>query len=85
MSIRVTSSWPEDEPAPDGTEITYTATLYGFDNMELNKDYTLQWQYRDRHGNWVDEEGATGITFTYRMSEEYSGRTWRVIAKAVEK
>jgi len=85
MSIHVTSSWPEDEPAPDGTEITYTATLYGFENMELNKDYTLQWQYLDHQGNWVDEEGATGITFTYRMSEEYSGRTWRVIAKAVEK
>lgn len=79
LIIKIESDWPAGKPAYEGTEITLTAKLIGFEG----KEYTLQWQYSTDLENWIDEPGANGIDFTYIMNETTATYTWRVIAKDI--
>lgn len=79
LIIKIDSDWPAGKPAYEGTEITLTAKLTGFEG----KEYTLQWQYSTDLENWIDEPGANGITHTYTMNETTANYTWRVIARNV--
>jgi uncharacterized repeat protein (TIGR02543 family) len=80
LAITITSDWPQGKPAYDGTRITLTANLTGFEN----KDYTLQWQYSDdNRETWNDQPGENGMTMTYEMSKTTANYIWRVIAKDV--
>lgn len=79
LIIKIESDWPAGKPAYEGTEITLTAKLTGFEG----KEYTLQWQYSTDLENWIDEPGANNITFTYIMNETTATYTWRVIAKDI--
>lgn len=76
-AVRITSDWPEGEPAYAGTMITMTAELIGFENI----DYTLQWQHSTDLKEWTDEPGATDTTFTFELNETTVQYTWRVVAK----
>ncbi len=79
LIIKIESDWPAGKPAYEGTEITLTAKLTGFEG----KEYTLQWQYSTDLENWIDEPGANNITYTYTMNETTATYTWRVIAKDI--
>jgi uncharacterized repeat protein (TIGR02543 family) len=79
LIIKIESDWPAGKPAYEGTEITLTAKLTGFEG----KEYTLQWQYSTDLNNWIDEPGANGYDFTYIMNETTATYTWRVVAKDV--
>lgn len=75
-AIRLTSDWPEGQPAYAGTMITMTAELIGFENL----NYTLQWQYSIDQKEWTDEPGANGTSFTFELNETTVQYTWRVVA-----
>ena len=75
-SIRLTSDWPEGEPAYAGTMITMTAELTGFEDV----DYTLQWQHSVDGNEWINEPGANDMTFTFELNETTVEYTWRVVA-----
>ena len=78
--VQVDSSWSEGKIAVAGTKVVLTATLTGFDNME----YTLQWQYTTDHQNWIDQEGANDLTYTYTLNDETAQYTWRVVVSDVQ-
>ena len=79
MVIYITSDWPAGKPAYEGTPITLTANLSGFEG----KTYTLQWQYSTDLENWTDAVNANEVTFTYIMDATTATYTWRVIARNV--
>ena len=72
----IESDWPANKPAYEGTPITLTAVLTGFEN----KSYTLQWQHTTDGENWIDEPNANEIQFTYVMNDTTAKYTWRVVA-----
>jgi F0F1-type ATP synthase epsilon subunit len=76
-TIKLTSDWPEGEPAYEGTVITMTAELNGFDDV----DYTLQWQHSVDLEEWTVEPEATGTSFSFELNETNYLYTWRVVAK----
>lgn len=76
-AIKISSDWPEGEPAYEGDLITMTAELIGFDNV----NYKLQWQHSTDLQTWTDEPGANGLTYTYELNETTCEYTWRVVAK----
>ena len=76
-AIKLTSNWPEGEPAYEGDMITMTAELIGFEGT----NYTLQWQHSTDKKEWVNEPGANGTTFTYELNETTCQYSWRVVAK----
>jgi hypothetical protein len=76
-TIKLTSDWPEGEPAYEGTVITMTAELNGFDDV----DYTLQWQHSVDLEEWTVEPGATGTSYSFELNETTVQYTWRVVAK----
>ena len=76
-TIKLTSDWPEGEPAYEGTVITMTAELNGFDDV----DYTLQWQHSVDLEEWTVEPEATGTSFSFALDETNVQYTWRVVAK----
>jgi hypothetical protein len=80
MSIHITSSIPSGEVVLLGTEITLTAELTGFEG----KNYKLQWQHSTDRQNWVDQEGANDLSYTYMFDEETIQYIWRAVAVEVE-
>jgi hypothetical protein len=76
-TIKLTSDWPEGEPAYEGTVITMTVELNGFDDV----DYTLQWQHSVDLEEWTVEPEATGTSFSFELNETNYLYTWRVVAK----
>lgn len=76
-AIKLSSDWPEGEPAYEGDMITLTAELIGFENV----NYTLQWQHSTDMQEWVNEPGANGASFTYELNETTCEYIWRVVAK----
>ena len=76
-TIKLTSDWPEGEPAYEGTIITMTAELNGFDDV----DYTLQWQHSIDREEWTVEPDATGTSYSFELNETTVQYTWRVVAK----
>lgn len=76
-TIKLTSDLPEGEPAYEGTIITMTAELNGFDDV----DYTLQWQHSIDRKEWTVEPGATGTTYSFELNETTVQYIWRVVAK----
>ena len=68
-----------------GLKITLTATLKGYDGLELGKDYRLKWQYSPKGGdNWVDIEGAEGTQYTFTLDQKTTRYSWRVIAEDIK-
>ena len=80
MSIRVTSDLPSNQAIFEGTEVTLTAKLSGFEG----KDYRLQWQYSTDHQNWIDQNGANELVYTYILNEETARYIWRIVALDVK-
>lgn len=79
-NIHITSSIPSGESVIFGTEITLTAELTGFEGTE----YILQWQHSTDRNNWVDQEGANGLQFTYTLDDETIQYIWRAVAVDVK-
>jgi hypothetical protein len=75
-SITITSDWPEGKLGYVGLKITLTAHLTGFDEGT----YRLQWQHSTDAKTWIDQEGATGETYTYVLDETTTHYKWRVVA-----
>ena len=75
-AIKLSSDWPEGQPAYKGTKITMTAELIGFDNV----DYTSQWQYSLDQQEWTNVPGATGTSLTFEVDETTVQYIWRVVA-----
>jgi hypothetical protein len=80
MSIQIHSNIPSGEAALIGTEITLTAEMIGFEG----KEYTLQWQHSTDHKNWIDQEGANDLTYTYMLDDDTVQYIWRAIAVDVK-
>lgn len=78
-SIDITANWPSDTPAYVGTRITLTAVLTGYDGLEIDKDYRLQWQYTTDRVNWNNIENANGTTYVFILDQVNTHYTWRVI------
>lgn len=73
-SVKVVSSLAGVETVEEGTSITLTAELTGFDDVE----YEIQWQRSVDGANWEDVDGANGIKYTFDITEETDGYLWRV-------
>ena len=72
--VEITIDWPADKPSYFGAIINLTANLTGAEGL----DYSLQWQYKDGD-KWVDQTGEKELKMSYELTEETSGRIWRVI------
>lgn len=81
IDIRITCDWQEGQYGQVGAEVNLTAVLEGPDNLE----YDIQWQYEDDGSTWIDVPGATDYVYTYKLSDENSGRIWRVVVTDVRK
>ena len=57
-----------------GDTIALNATLIGFDGVEV----VLQWQYSKDGANWTDAQGATGLNYSFTVTEQNAGTTWRL-------
>ena len=57
-----------------GDTITLTATLIGFEGANV----VLQWQYSKDGANWTEEQGATGLNYSFKVTEQNAGTTWRL-------
>lgn len=73
-SVKVVSSLEGVETVEEGTSITLTAELTGFDDVE----YEIQWQRSVDGTNWEDVDGADDIEYTFDITEETDGYLWRV-------
>ena len=59
----------------DGTEVTLTAQLEGFENDQ----YVIQWQYTPDGGTTVfDADGANEENYTFFLNEQNVGYMWRI-------
>lgn len=77
FDVSILSDWPDNMIPYKGAAITLTADVKAKDDTVF--DYTFQWQYLGADGEWVVLPGEEGITITYELNEETSGRVWRVI------
>ena len=77
FDVSILSDWPDNMIPYKGAAITLTADVKAKDDTVFN--YTFQWQYLGADGEWVVLPGEEGITITYELNEETSGRVWRVI------
>lgn len=73
-SVKVVSSLEGVETVEEGTSITLTAELTGFDDVE----YEIQWQRSTDGTDWEDVDGANDIEYTFDITEETDGYLWRV-------
>lgn len=73
-SVKVVSSLEGVETVEEGTSITLTAELTGFDDVE----YEIQWQQSTDGVDWEDVDGANDIEYTFDITEETDGYLWRV-------
>ena len=74
-TIKVVSSLAGQEEVYEGTRVTLTATLTGFEN----DDYTMQWQYTPDGGQTVvDIEGANDSVYAYDITLENADYMWRL-------
>ena len=65
--VIVHSSLDGVENVYEGTKVTLTGELIGYDGL----DYRLQWYFRkDGIGDYILIEGADQLTFTYRIDQE---------------
>ena len=74
-TITVASSLAGEEAVYEGTAVTLTATLTGFENDE----YTMQWQYTPDGGETVvDIEGANDAEYTFVLDATNIHYLWRM-------
>ena len=71
--VDIRADWPEGQTADYGTMITLTAVLKNAEGL----DCTLLWQYQDGD-NWVDVPDSNKDVIVYELTDETSGRIWRV-------
>lgn len=75
-SIEVTSNVEHSDNLTEGTKITLTATLSGFENIE----YTLQWQKSLDGENWEDISGANAEIYTFTLNDDTGRYYWKAVA-----
>lgn len=90
LLVMIESDWAEGKPAYDGTEITLTAVLTGFEN----KTYNLQWEYSlDNEQTWTAIDASNNpeiITTTdgdkmkFVVNETTAECIWRVVAVDIQ-
>lgn len=73
-SVKVTSSLGGATVVEEGTPLTLTAHLTGYDDVE----YELQWQQSEDGSNWDDIEGENDLDYTVILTEDNAGYLWRV-------
>ena len=74
-TITVTSNLEGVEEVYEGTIVTLTATLTGFEDVE----YVMQWQYTPDGGqSIVDIEGANSSEYSFPITVENSVYLWRL-------
>ena len=57
------------------------AELVGFEGV----NYQLQWQYTPDGGETIiDVEGATGLTYSFPVTQENAGYLWRLSVQVVQ-
>ena len=75
ITIDIESDWQDDVIGYQGAIINLTAVLHDAEGL----DCTIQWQYL-ADGEWVNwKEPTMNRKTSYELTEETSGRTWRVI------
>lgn len=83
--IDIYASW-EGEQVENGTEVTLTAILYGYDNAV----YTLRWQKAESateeipEESWTDLEGMTESTMTFVFSEDSADDYYRIVVNITD-
>lgn len=73
-SVKVVSSLEGVETVEEGTPLTLTAHLTGYDDVE----YELQWQQSEDGTNWDDIEGENDLEYTVILTKDNEGYLWRV-------
>lgn len=79
-SVKVVSSLKGVETVEEGTSVTLTAKLTGFDDV----DYEIQWQRSEDGTDWEDVDGANDTEYTFDITEETEGYLWRVSVSTSE-
>lgn len=79
-SVKVVSSLKGVETVEEGTSVTLTAKLTGFDDVE----YEIQWQRSEDGKDWEDVDGANDTEYTFDITEETEGYLWRVSVSTSE-
>lgn len=75
-TIRIVSSLDNTGVVTVGTKVELKAELNGFSEEDR---YTVQWQYTPDGGKTVkNAEGATGLTYSYRVDKTNYAYGWRV-------
>ena len=54
--------------------------MTGYDTLV----YTVQWQYSLDGGDWIDVEGATGMTMDMEITLDNYKYFWRVVVRVVD-
>ena len=80
IDIDIVLDWPKGQEGYYGAQVPLRAILRGASGL----DCTLQWQYLDSNGEWVDQEGAHETSLTYTLNAETANRTWRVIITHIQ-
>ena len=76
-SVKLVSSLDGLTEIEEGTEIVMTVEISGFSEDEIE---TVTWQYRPaEEEDFLDVEGAGGLTYTYFVSAENIHYEWRVV------
>jgi len=71
----VTAGLSEDRPYELGETITLVGHVEGFEGAA---DILFQWQRSADGFVWVDEDGATGQSYSFVLTEENCGYKWRL-------
>lgn len=57
-----------------GDTVTLVATLTGYEGLNI----ALQWQYSFDGEQWFDAAGATGLRYSFAVSQDMAGTGWRL-------
>lgn len=79
-SVKITSNLDNTDPVEEGTELTLTAHLTGFDDV----DYKIQWQQSEDGTNWDDVDGENDMEYTVVLTEDNEGYLWRVLISTLD-
>ena len=73
-AIDIYYSWNNEEPAFGG-EVTFTAVLYGYENLE----YNVQWQQSKDCAEWFDLQDACELDYSNIITPDNYMDYWRVL------
>lgn len=78
--VKITSSLDSTGTVEEGTQLTLTAHLTGFDDVE----YEIQWQQSEDGTNWDDIDGENDMEYTVVLTENNEGCLWRALVSTFE-